>query len=934
MVPFFSGAFDDPNYDDVNDPTSQAGITCTACHAITNVNSQKGNADYTIEAPSHYPFTFSDNKVLQWVNRQLVKAKPAFHKKTFLKPLHKTPEFCGSCHKVHLPEELNDYKWLRGQNHYDSYHLSGVSGHGVSSFYYPPEAEQNCNECHMPLQASEDFGALYRDDSGERTVHDHLFPSANAAIPFLKGSPDWVTQAHQDFNEGVMRVDLFGIKREGTIEGELVAPLRPSVPSLHPGERVLLEVVIRTVKMGHHFTQGTTDSNQVWLDVKAEVEDGSGGARVVGRSGGMDPIGTVDPWSYFVNNYVLDKDGNRIDRRNAQDIFVALYNHQIPPGAGEVVHYALQVPEDASGELVVEVDLRYRKFDTTLMRYVEAEDFDGNDLPILELARDRIVFPIAPADAPVTAEAPAPEFPEWQRWNDYGIGLLRKSAGAGTAGQLREAEEAFREVERLGRPDGPLNLARVYVREGRLDEAVEALQRARGPRPAGPGLDGRVVHRTGRQAERLPGRGDRVVREHRRARHGGDPSPRVRLLAGLPRPERAGPDAVRAREAGAWRGPSGESRRVPGALALLVRACVGARPREPVGALQPLAPVRPPGGRGACSAPPCRARALQAGRQRARPRRRGGPDPGPCRRPRRRGGRDLRPRSARRDRAAGTRHRPAGSEPPGLGPIHRNQRRAAAQPTAPCPKRLTLSSRRSSSRRTTPSSAPPSAGRWRCCGRRGRGPLGLVVPEPRGRGGEETVIETGGPEVAVDEIQAPDLPFTDVTGAAGIDFVHVNGAYGDRLLPETMGGGAGLPGLRRRRRPGPPVRQQRPLARAVRQRRAPRDQQALPERRQRGVHGRDGGGGLALSFYGMGVAVGDYDCDGDPDLYLTAVGPNRLFANEGGRFTEVDAGVSGADDSWSTCATFLDADGDGDLTCSSGTTCAGAARSTSRWTSS
>ena len=89
VVPFFSGAFDDPKFDDVNHPTSQAGITCTACHAITHVNSTRGNADYTIEEPIHYPFAFSTNRFLQYINQQLVKAKPEFHKKTFLKPLHK-----------------------------------------------------------------------------------------------------------------------------------------------------------------------------------------------------------------------------------------------------------------------------------------------------------------------------------------------------------------------------------------------------------------------------------------------------------------------------------------------------------------------------------------------------------------------------------------------------------------------------------------------------------------------------------------------------------------------------------------------------------------------------------------------------------------------------------------------------------------------------
>ena len=75
-VPFFSGAFDDPNFVMVKHSTARSGITCTACHAITNVNSNRGNADYTIEDPLHYPFAFSTHPVLQWINNQLVKAKP------------------------------------------------------------------------------------------------------------------------------------------------------------------------------------------------------------------------------------------------------------------------------------------------------------------------------------------------------------------------------------------------------------------------------------------------------------------------------------------------------------------------------------------------------------------------------------------------------------------------------------------------------------------------------------------------------------------------------------------------------------------------------------------------------------------------------------------------------------------------------------------
>jgi tetratricopeptide (TPR) repeat protein len=481
-VPFFSGAFDDPEFDVINHATARAGITCTVCHSITHVNSTRGNADYTIEEAMHYPFAFSENPALQWINNQLIKAKPALHKKTFLKPFHKSAEFCSTCHKVHLPEELNHYKFLRGQNHYEPYLLSGVSGHGARSFYYPPQAKENCNQCHMPTVASNDFGAKLFEGAQELSIHDHLFPTANTGVAWLRNRPE-IVEAHQKFLEGVMRVDVFGVKEGGTITGTLHAPLRPDVPTLEPGQTYLLETVIRTLKMGHVFTQGTADSNEIWLDVTV-----TSGGRVIGRSGALDPqrSNEVDPWSHFVNVFMLDKDGNRIDRRNPQDIFTPLYNHQIPPGAGQTVHYGLALPESLDAPLTVEVKLQYRKFDQRYMDFVARSNeklgqiIRGhqsgrpyfNELPITTLAVDRVTFPVAGVEAEV--ENPTPDFPVWQRWNDYGIGLLLKGKA-----ELRQAEQAFAEVEQLGRFDGPMNLARVYNTEGRLNDAVEALNRAR-----------------------------------------------------------------------------------------------------------------------------------------------------------------------------------------------------------------------------------------------------------------------------------------------------------------------------------------------------------------------------------------------------------------------------------------------------------------------
>ncbi len=479
-VPFFSGAFDDPDYDMVNHPTARAGITCTVCHVITHVNSTRGNADYVIEEPLQYPFTYSDNPLLQFINNTLVKAKPEFHKKTFLKPFHKTAEFCSVCHKVSLPKELTAYKeFLRGQNHYDNFLLSGTAGVSLRSFYYPKTAEPNCHECHAPPVESDDFGAReFAGMSGLR-VHDHTFLGANTAVAWWAKEDDAV-QAHMKFLKECMSVDLFGLREGDAVDGKLMAPLRPRVPAVEPGKTYLLETVVRNRTVAHLFTQGTTDSNEVWLEVTL-----TSGERLIGKSGGMSADGEVDRWSHFLNVFMLDRHGNRINRRNAQDIFVPLYNHQIPPGSAQTVHYRFTVPQDIPGPIEATVRLWYRKFDKEYVDYIARQWKEGDPplrdwqpgenpvagLPVALIAEDRVVLPVVGIADKVKNQPP--KSPEWQRWNDYGIGLLLKGKA-----ELRQATEAFEAVERLGRYDGPVNLGRTFLAEGRIDDAVEAVKRA------------------------------------------------------------------------------------------------------------------------------------------------------------------------------------------------------------------------------------------------------------------------------------------------------------------------------------------------------------------------------------------------------------------------------------------------------------------------
>ena len=490
VVPFVSGAMDDPNFDDVNHKTAHAGITCTVCHAVTHVNGTLGNGGYTLEQPAHYPFAQSKNSVLQWVNNQMVKAKPDFHKQTFLKPFHKTAEFCAACHKVSLPVELNHYKdFLRGQNHYDSYLLSGVSGHGVRSFYYPPVAKTNCAECHMNLTPSTDFGAKDFDGSGVRKIHNHRFPGGNTGLFSLLQKEDrykeyaagfqktvdmhanYLRGTAEDGSDKKLRIDIFGLKPGGSLETGGLKVLRPDVPKLQPGKSYVVEVVVRTLGMGHHFSQGTVDSNEIWVDFSAK----SGGVEFARNgdvaNGGQ---GEVDRWSHFVNVHMLDREGNRINRRNPQDIFTPLYDKQIPPGAAAVMHYRIDVPASVPGPIDVTAKLRYRKFDYEYMKLVHG----GKEpplLPIVDICEDKLTFPVE-GGADVASQV-SPIKPPWQRWNDYGIACFLE--GGGKRGHFQQAEAAFKKLLTLGVPDavphGHLNLARLYLEEGRLNDAAAQL---------------------------------------------------------------------------------------------------------------------------------------------------------------------------------------------------------------------------------------------------------------------------------------------------------------------------------------------------------------------------------------------------------------------------------------------------------------------------
>lgn len=161
----------------------------------------------------------------------------------------------------------------------------------------------------------------------------------------------------------------------------------------------------------------------------------------------------------------------------------------------------------------------------------------------------------------------------------------------------------------------------------------------------------------------------------------------------------------------------------------------------------------------------------------------------------------------------------------------------------------------------------------------------------------------------------PNLPFANITTTAGINFKHFNGATGQKLLPETMGSGCAFLDY---------DNDGDPDLLFVNSSSWPWDKAPEGPAPTMELYRNDGRGnfanvtadsGLGVTFYGMGVACGDYDADGWTDVFITAVGKNRLFRNDHGKFVETtdDAQVGGDPQEWSTSAAFFDYDNDGDL---------------------
>lgn len=480
-------------------PSAHSGISCTVCHAIVEVRGTMGQGGFIIEKPKLFDMLAGENAALKKLYAWFVHLDPAPHRAAFRQPFlrNENGAFCSSCHKAHTDKPLNQTRWLQIINDYDSWQASNF-GQGDRDYAHI-EKRKNCVACHMPFVKI----------SNGQEVREHRMLGANTLLPLLNNDPEQLraTTAFQQNNR--ITLDLFALslapQREVALPAaeeaapmapqtatvmasqydgrqtpeavtnwdSLLVPLTEDLPALPRGRSLRLDVVVRSLNIGHYFPAGAADMAQAWLELQIVDESD----RIIFWSGAMRE-NEVDSSAHVYGVTMIDSAGRAVSHVRSWEAAGARFVNLLPPNAAEVVRYRVRIPEDCGERVRMIAKLNYRKYRATHLQWLNDPAVQAGrgaalakiTLPVVEIARAEATLRVAPENRATDSSPASPVSSE--RWKNYGIGLMRQNEWAG-------AEYAFTQALRAAPEDDDLmiNLGIIQLRTGRVREAKSAFQK-------------------------------------------------------------------------------------------------------------------------------------------------------------------------------------------------------------------------------------------------------------------------------------------------------------------------------------------------------------------------------------------------------------------------------------------------------------------------
>ena len=366
-ISLFAGA-KDLHTQDLGAPGMDEGISCVACHAMSAVD-QRGNADYVLTPPRKY-LGEGDEGAAKWLSDFLIRSYPRQHLADYDRNLLRTPEYCGACHKQFIPEALNRFGLVEGQNQYDEWKNS----HWHSD---DPELDLTCTDCHMRLVASSKDPGHGESADQRRTEDDgahrhHGFIATNNFMPAVLALPHWEEQVR--LTEEWMRGETVLPEIDHLWPRGPVAGLQLQAPeTAMPGDWIDIRIAVANRKAGHNFITGPLDFVRSWIHLRVQDDNGELLAewgtinpetrRIEDEPGVLHEIGNPrDSGTLVLEALPIDDQGNELRQHELWRKAGGKGKRVIFPTYTDAHSYRFQLPPEITGKVTLTADLNYRRY--------------------------------------------------------------------------------------------------------------------------------------------------------------------------------------------------------------------------------------------------------------------------------------------------------------------------------------------------------------------------------------------------------------------------------------------------------------------------------------------------------------------------------------------------------------------------------------------
>jgi tetratricopeptide (TPR) repeat protein len=479
------------------DPRAHVGVGCLSCHAVQS-STPDGNGSYVLTS-GEIPIPELDDPAS--IERHREAMGPA-------------REQCGSCHRAFIGVASGHPHHLGGTDELGPWRDSSYAGNKLR--LDTPVKERDCADCHMPRELAVIPGQPKPTepaiDPKDGKLRSHRFIGAHSWLAAMRGDPETLARV-QEFLRGVASIDIAAVELGGQrrlLGRDLEGDARG---------RVVVDLVVRNLAVGHRFPGGTRDAQNTWVALR--VLDAAG-RELASLDEGQGEV-------HRLRTGVVDEHGQLVDAREVEELRAVAFDHTVGPRDAVVVRYAVELPAGAPGPLRLEARLLHRSRTLELADETcrqsktergqaflrETEALIGQrldpcvELPVTEIARHELSLG-APA-----SEQPAPARPDHERLWELGMALYHQ-----VQERLPEAREALVAAEaaldRAGLPAAESNAARarilaalgaVAARQGRVDEALDLADRIAALAPEHPYphlLRGRALAKVWRWEQAVP----------------------------------------------------------------------------------------------------------------------------------------------------------------------------------------------------------------------------------------------------------------------------------------------------------------------------------------------------------------------------------------------------------------------------------------------